>query len=307
MKLKIILLGALSAAIALTGCDVITNPIVQKQHNSSLPARNPDFIDSSSTDYNNTYKILLEDYMGHTCSNCPPAVAEGETLRGIYGNQLVLMEIHNGNYADTVTIAGVPDSAFRKDYKCEAGDVTWRSEFKINQWPWGMVNRMGYVPSNSTFIFYTNWQDSIINAINANPTQSVAIDIHDSCWVTERLIGVEFQTTFKKSLPGTYVLETAIVEDSIVDWQTDANSSSGYDTNFVHHNVLRGSFDYLGNGTTITNTSLGNTWTSYQTYDFNKGENGKAAKWNMGRCYIVAFVYNSTTKAVVQAEMIKVE
>ena len=61
---------------------------------------------------------------------------------------------------------------------------------------------------------------------------------------------------------------------------------------------------------TVTSTA-GSSWSTFQTYDFNKGENGKAANWNMAKCYIVAFVYNASTNTtpyvVVQAEMIKVE
>ncbi len=169
-----------------------------------------------------------------------------------------------------------------------------------------MVDRTGFL--SNMFIQYGNWTDSIQTQITNNSQPSVTITIHDSCWTSPRIIGADFRVNFKKTLTGTYLLEACIIEDSIIDWQKDNASSSGADTNFVHRNVLRGSFDYTGTGNAITSaTTAGSTWTSFQTYDFTKGENGKAAHWNMAHCYIVAFVYNSTTKQVVQAEQIKLE
>ncbi len=309
MKLKNIFLGVFLAALALSGCDVITNPLVQKTKNSKLPSTVPAFIDSSATSgkysYQN-YKVLVEDCMGHTCSNCPPAVYAGDALiapASSVAGQVVLMEENMGGFADTVTYAQYPDSAFRKDYRSEAGN-NWLVEFAVGSYPWGMINRMGFP---ATDVLFPNWLDSVNANINRNHSAIATIQIHDSVWTSPRIIGADFEVTFKQTLTGTYLLETAIIEDSINDWQLDGATIYGADSVFWHRNVLRGSFDYTGIGTTISATTAGSTWSTFQTYDFTTGENGKAAKWNMAHCYLVAFVYNSTTKAVVQAEMIKME
>src|ERR1700679_1109014 len=134
MKLKNILGILLVASVAFSACDEIANPVIQKQRNSSLPNRIPDFIDSSATSgtysYLN-YKVLVEDCMGHTCSNCPPAVYAGDALIAssyAHVGRVVLMEENMGNFADTTTYSQYPDSAFRKDYTSEAGNH-WLSEF----------------------------------------------------------------------------------------------------------------------------------------------------------------------------------
>jgi len=290
------------------GCDEIAHPLIQKQVYSNLPTTPPAYRDSS-TNYN-VYKVLLEDAMGHTCSNCPLAVYAGDAIiapSNSLSSQTVLLEENIGGYADTVTLSGYPNYAFKKDYRCEAGN-NWLSKFTINLFPWGMINRAGY-PSNM-FVVYGNWSDSVTSQISKNPLPSVTINIHDSCWTSPRIIGAEFQLTFKKALTGNYLLETLIMEDSIIDWQLDNSVAYGADSLFVHRNVLRGSFDLVGTGITIPSTAssvVNGSWTSYQTYDFVKGENGKAASWNMAHCYIVAFVYNQSNYEVVQAEMVKIE
>lgn len=330
MKLTHIFLVMANGFIVFAGCDKITQPLIPKQLNSSLPNTKPTFTDSS-TNYN-VYKVLVDDCMGHLCPNCPPAVLVGDGLiapSNPLSSQIVLMEDNIGSFADTGTYVGLPDSALRKDYTSVVGNSWGTKLFNKNTvgYPFGMINRRGYTNSSQTVtdMLYGNWQDTIQSLLAANRQPQVTINIHDSCWIPDRIIGVELQVTFKTAFPtGTYLLQTLIVEDSIFDWQKDNSSASNFDTNFLHRNVLRGAF---GNNTgglvagvsipTSVSSIAGSTWTSYQTYDFVKGENGKAGgmgynpPWNMAHCYIVAFVYNGPSNAtpyqVVQAEMIKVE
>ncbi len=115
MKLKSIFLGILIAAWSLSGCDVIKNPLLVKQQNSVLPNTPPAFTDSSTTA--GTFKVLLEDCMGHTCSNCPPAVYTADGLiapSNPLSSHVVLMEEHMGAFADTVTYSAYPDSTFQE-------------------------------------------------------------------------------------------------------------------------------------------------------------------------------------------------
>jgi len=302
MKLKNIFFAVLVAAIAFFSCDKISNPIFSKQANSTLPNRTPDYTDSSTT--YTEYKMLLEVCGGHSCTNCPLGEADAEgVVKSPIGGQVVFMQDEEGPEADTITYQGYPDSAFRKVYQCMA-DSTWYYRFgPPDKFPWGMVNREG--APNNTFVLYANYQDSASAIITTRNTQPVVtINIHDSCWTNPRIIGAEFQVKSLKSLSG-YSLETLIVEDSIYDWQDD---NSKYEL-YWHRNILRGAFGGSDGawGIQIPNTTAGSTFTSYQTYDFTKGENGKAKGWNMAHCYIVAFVFNTTTYEVVQAEMIKIE
>src|SRR6185312_1596191 len=317
MKFKHIFFASLFAAIIFSGCDKISQPLVSEQQNGVLPHTSPTYRDSSATSGPASYlqyKVLLEDCMGHLCSNCPPAVYAGDALIAAsnpLSSHIVLIEENMGHYADVTTIQGLPDSAFSKDYSCVAGNA-WLTQFNITLFPWGMVDRSN--APNNLFVIYSNWQDTVQQLVTNNPTPSVTINIHDSCWVPQRIIGATFQVTFQKAFPANnnYLLEAVIIQDSIYDWQADGNSN---DNNFLHREVLRGAFDVNGKGYQIpqsVSSTVNGTWTAFKTYDFLKGEDGKAAGWNMAHCYIVAFVYGSSSNAkapdqVLQAEMIKVE
>jgi len=318
MKLKNIFFAGLIAIIGLSGCDEVANPIKPTQLASILPTTPPAFIDSSVSTGSSSYlqyKMLLEDCTGHLCTNCPTAAANAETvLISPIGHQVVFME-------DNVGFDAVPEDsgngarpgAYSTDYRCMAGNK-WCTDFKVNQFPWGMTNREG--APGSTFVLYiANYVDSCNTIVGRNTPggPAVTIDIHDSCWTSPRIIGATFKLHFYKTLAGgsgdSYLLQACIVEDSIEDWQVNNGVN---DSTYWKRNTLRGTFDLVGTGITIPNTNAGTSWTSFQTYDFTKGENGKAAGWNMAHCYIVAFVSAGASNAtspyeVIQAEMIKME
>src|SRR5687768_4725486 len=45
-------------------------------------------------------KVLLEEYTGHRCGNCPPAAVTAQTLKSTYGERLVVMTVHAGFFAE---------------------------------------------------------------------------------------------------------------------------------------------------------------------------------------------------------------
>ncbi|HTB31120.1 MAG TPA: hypothetical protein VK808_03790 [Bacteroidia bacterium] len=317
MKLKNIFFTGLIAVTGLSGCDEVANPIKSKQIIGILPTTPPS--DTNSSKNPNVYKMLLEDCTGHLCTNCPLAATDAEAvLRSSFGNQVILMEDNVGFDAiPQDTVNGCRLGAFLTDYRCVAGN-NWCTDFNMNSvgFPYGMTNREGAEIGHSTFVLYNNYYDSCNTLVTIrNTTPAVTIDIHDSVWTSPRIMGATFKLNFLKTLSGgSYLLETCIVEDSIEDWQDD---NGVFDSTYMKRYTLRGSFDLNGNGVTIPVTTAGTTWTSFQTYNFATGENGKAGgtsnskPWNIANCYIVAFVYSSGENTnnpweIVQAEMIKI-
>jgi hypothetical protein len=251
-----------------------------------------------------------------------------------YAN-IILVEENVGEFSDPYSTypsppPGIKPYAWAANYQSVAGN-TWVSLFNPPGYPLGVINRRSdpyplFCQQDNQWIsiidsdLYTNHISGTINSAQ------VTIDIHDSCWIPQRLMGAVFKVNVIAALPGTsYLLQTLIIEDSIISGQMDNIVDSQYVTAFLHRNVLRGA---MGNNTggllwgtpipaSVTGTS-GASWSTFQTYDFTKGENGAASgtstspPWNMAHCYIVAFVYSASTNTetpyeVIQAEMIKIE
>ena len=73
----------LSIILIITSCDVKEGPFIN-DYNSYV---NPD------------KKVLIEDFTGHLCPNCPDAARELDAIRNIYDDQVIGMAIHVSSFA----------------------------------------------------------------------------------------------------------------------------------------------------------------------------------------------------------------
>ena len=81
----------LSAAFVYQSCDYVINAVPASQNSGS-----------SSTGSTTIYrKVLIEDYTGHKCGNCPAAARELHKLDSIYTGKIVddiaLIIVHGGS------------------------------------------------------------------------------------------------------------------------------------------------------------------------------------------------------------------
>lgn len=110
--------------------------------------------------------ILLEEFTGHTCINCPDATLQAHNLKEKYGEELLLLAIHAGD------LAKPSESPYEADYRTDAG-TGLINEFQPLGVPMGMVNRTKY--DGSITLFKDSWEPAI-QALIQQP-QEVSIDI----------------------------------------------------------------------------------------------------------------------------------
>ena len=115
----------------ITSCDIVEGPY--------LIDGNTNPVDT------NTFvkKVLIEDFTGHRCPNCPAAAEELASLQNFYGDKVIGIAIHPSS-----TFA-IPDpltsSKFTYDFRTEFGDdIDNIFEITIVGLPRGMVNRTGF-------------------------------------------------------------------------------------------------------------------------------------------------------------------
>jgi hypothetical protein len=294
----------------LSACDKITNPIISKNTYSTLPSTPPDKV-TKTTD-STTVKVLLEDYMGHFCVNCPAAVsvAEGLINSPSTGPHIVSMEVNAGYFADPANTkggplvpGGLPDTAYANDYRTAAG-TAWTSQFLINNggiMPQGMVNRIYYDGSNYDEDLQSGNWGTVVDSIMVTP-QAASISMVDSCWLNKQIFGTQVTVSLKNPPAAgfNYYLQMVVVEDSVEDWQSDNSTSVQY---FVHRFVLRSAIN--GDwGDELTFTGANVPVTKYYTFTSSNFRYNASAitqppqvparLWNMAHCYIVAFLYQRT-------------
>jgi hypothetical protein len=232
-------------------------------------------------------RILIEDYTGHTCINCPAAALIATNLKTLYGDKVVVMSVHAGFFAKP----SVPPFD-TNDFRTEAG-VAWDQFFgNANAGnPNGLINRVGY-PTNSHIISPSAWASKVDSLIRDLP--DLDITITPSYNPATRTLNGQVKTKFLKTIKRKLKLQIVVTQDSIVAPQKD--QSLGNIINYVHRHMLRKSVN--GNwGSDLTDG------TSYTPLDTELSQNMFLVfdpAWYGKRFSVVAFVYDDITKEVLQ-------
>jgi len=235
----------------------------------------------------NMRKVLLEDYTGHTCTNCPTASGIAFTLEKSYNGKLIVMAVHAGQTAEPT------DPPFTADYTTAPGDE-WYSTFGFFANPLGMVNRHEF--SGNRLLTSDLWASSVDSMVN-RPSEAF-ITISNTYDLDGDAITTNISTKFSKVLSGSYFLTVCITEDSLISAQKNNNPAVGtvpIIDNYVFMSVLRGSLN--GNSGEQITASVDTSRSYKKTYIAQLGTG-----WVAKNCSVVCFVYDAATKEIIQAE-----
>lgn len=272
-KLFVIVLVIVTVIALLPSCDIVEEPyLVPVGGNDTTPT------------VEKVKKVLLEDFTGQKCPNCPEAAEVAHSLIQTYGDQIVVIAIHAGNFS-------VPDGSFPSDYRTDEG-TELNDFFGISNYgyPMGMVNRIDY--NGFPVVIKDDWESAVSEQLDLDP--QAAITITSTYNSGTRKLDCTLETEFLEDLDGTYSICAYIIESGIVSPQ---QTESGVVQDYVHNHMLRGSMngtwgDAVGtDGLAIGGTKVTNNCTLTLP-----------SEWNAENCAIVAFVYNDETQDVVQAE-----
>ncbi len=240
-------------------------------------------------------KVLLEDYTGHKCVNCPRAGIVAHDLKEQYEEKLVVIAVHAGYFAEPDN-----DGLYTTDFTTEMGDAL-DLEFGISLQgnPNGMVNRV--IDGDDQVIGDSQWPAAVGSEL-AKPTVST-IEISKDYNNGSRVLNTSVTVDFLSDLPGIYRVCVVVTEDSIVAPQMNSNSAIGPSPDwedYVHMHVLRGDINGVW-GNVITDESI----VTGSEYTVNCDNFNIENDWNEEHCSVVAYVFNQETYEIIQAEEIK--
>lgn len=237
-----------------------------------------------------TRKVLLEDYTGHTCVNCPAAAKLAGELKDLYGDRLIIIAVHAGHFA---LPSGPP---FDLDLRSDVGNE-WNSIFGIQGYPSGMINRTS--PGGQYIQSVGNWATRVSDIID-DPTMA-DLKISTSYNQESRRLDISLETTFKVPVTGKPKIQLVITEDNILGAQHNNNSTIGetpviYD--FVHKHVLRAAVNgNLGEDLYAEQGNV-NVGTTYE-HDYSITLD---PDWEADNISAVAFIYNASDYEIYQVE-----
>lgn len=213
------LLLPLLALLLLVGCDAVERPDRWREDPAPIvPRRN----------------VLLVDFTGQRCSNCPAAADLLHSLTaGPAGARIIAVSVHGG------ALALSTDASPRGLAGPDARRLT--DEARVNSWPIGTVDR----PVGGTLLRPSAWNAALAERLalaadaDAAAQQSLVADAHVA--LATRTLSYTLRPRHLTDAAGQADAETYLhlwlVEDSITAPQTLADGTERAD--YLHRHVLR--------------------------------------------------------------------
>jgi thiol-disulfide isomerase/thioredoxin len=271
----------LLVAFVINSCDKVDPPYTEKR------------------DYCNGNKnVLIEDYTGHGCNNCPEAAVLANELKEEFCERIVVIAVHAGFFA-------APnfqnDTLLSADFRTEAGN-TWDTFFgnSASGNPNGLIDR---VKGPTGFVFYKDSWRKVADTLLQSSAKAL-ISIQNDFNTNNNTLSTKVETVFDMNVNGNYKVIVCITQDNIIAPQLNKNEEIGevpIDIDYVHNHVLRGSINGVWGEALNSSGSvaMGETYTKTYSQVFPED-------WIPTDCHVVAFIYNEETKQVLQVEELAV-
>jgi len=279
-------LAILSSILIITSCDVEDGPFITDYDSYVNPEK----------------KVLIEDFTGHLCPNCPDAARELDAIHDIYGDQIIGMAIHvSKSFARPYPASQAP--SFQYDFRTNWGDeLDGYYGISAMGLPRGMVNRIGF-PDNHK-LGKDEWASTVALELKKEINFKIYISSDDN--------SISITSEVQNNISSEYNLVVCLTESNIINWQKDGQDNiEDYQHNHVLRTVLMdeelsNSSNYVAGQQieTLINYDLAALEQYNIDYSTNTAElgNGNAGDWNASNMSVIAYIYNTTTKEIVQVE-----
>lgn len=215
--------------------------------------------------------VLVEDFTGQRCVNCPSAAEVVASMQAAYGtSRVVAVAIHGGSL-------GVSESSSAIGLATEQGNE-YNTHWGVESWPSGLIDRTGGLQD------YEKWQASVLARFSTAPKADISIDRATYDPATSQLT-LNVTLTSEEGADGR--VQVWLTENGLVRTQL---TQSGYDTTYEHNHVFRASVsDPYGDPLTL---AAGQSEQLSYTYTLKTEASDKAPGWQPANMSAVVFYYN---------------
>ncbi len=253
------------------------------------PVEIPRLTNNGSGNTGTEKKVLIEEFTGASCPNCPTGAAEIQSLQALHGERLVAVAIHAGFFAkktteskfDFLTTEGASIEQFLGEPEGYPSAVIDRKEVD------GLLQISGAV---------SKWAGVIAEQLDEKAKMSIKIkNTYDA---TNRQLSTAIALNPTETLSETLALTVYITENNIIDAQKNQNTII---KDYTHRHIFRKALT-AANGTPLTEAlKAGSLVTKNFSYTLPND-------WNVDNCSVVAFVSGTgATKKVLQVEETKIK
>lgn len=223
--------------------------------------------------------VLIMEFTGQRCVNCPDGAAVVHALQEEYGDKMVAVGLHPQDVVFTRPYGGL-------DLTCATATEIFNGYDNPNQFPYAIFDGVPTADSNN----YMKWMDSAMPLLQEPVVAAITAE---GSFDAARNISAEVKVEFAAGYDAPLNIVVWLTEDGIIGPQ-QIQGGSGRDPDYKHNHVLR--------------TSLNTAWGQQLGASFAEGEEkayscslqNAAPNWNLENCNLVVFLQNPATKKVVQ-------
>ncbi|MCF8368470.1 MAG: Omp28-related outer membrane protein [Bacteroidales bacterium] len=291
-RIYISILFFIAAIATFNACDKIEQPllIVDQQDITNDLLDTLFFVDSVEV---NTKHLLLEDFTGHTCINCPEWAFAAHDWAEENDHRLIIYAVHSGLYAEPD-----PGSLYEADLRSQVG-IELNADFGVYLvgYPTGLINRVDYEGSKVIYPFF--WYDVFEQELDK--PNVIDLKVQNTFYPNLNTIQVDVLATFHQQLEGKYKIVVYVVEDNIISPQRNNNHTlPGAPDNddwidYKHRNVLRDAINgKYGTFISVDGSIVsGNSYSEKFIYELN-------GDWDASNCNIITYIYQEDSQEILQ-------
>lgn len=227
--------------------------------------------------------VLLEDFTGQYCVNCPKAAELAHQLQGVFGNKLIVVSIHAGPFAT-------------KAFKTEAGDAYLEKFYSSSGlFPAGMIDRAGFNESNVTVSsIIANWTTYTFERTQKKTITMFDLDLSADYNESENSVIVTSQIKTEEETSGLK-LQLWLLESHIINFQSSMENNNPITIgDYEHNHVLRDAVNGIWGEKIDLATGKTSRYIS-ESYSLE----GKA--WVPENMSVVGFIYDENTMEILHA------
>ena len=217
-------------------------------------------------------RVLVEEFTGVQCVNCPQGAQLIENLINTHGNRLVTVSIHAGFFADPL-----PQSSF--DLSTDAGEQLDALIGPVEAYPSAAINRNSF-GTGGKIHFSPSWAGFVAQELELPP--QLDVQINNTFNENNGELTTNIRLFFLETLSDDLSLTVMLTENNIVDAQL---GTSGLIEEYTHKHVLRNVLTNIAGNPIMAQASGGSV---EDNFTFNI-----PSEWNVNNCSIVAFVHRS--------------
>ena len=244
-------------------------------------------------DVTSNKKVLVEEFTGVQCVNCPIGSIELENLLALYGENLIVVSIHAGDFAP-------PWPQNQYDFRTPEAENLINYLGNPPAYPSAVINRRDY--DGGFYILQyplARWTGFIDEALETDA--KIGVTITKEYDTETRELKVQVTGLAAESLSGDLRLTIMITENNIVDAQE--TPSAGIILDYNHKHVFRTTMTNFDGDSFATELSAGQNYN--ESYTMTLPE-----EWNASECDVIAFVSlvaGDENKEVLQAAQVHIE